>query len=130
MVLSDLDNYPDWIKRTHVSATRSTRRPPQDEVFHRSAYAQQMADQLLRPQALQTHVRSGVLLSGIRRVGKTTFLRQDFVPAAEAAGALVVYVDLWADRAKSPAALVHEAVRDTLRQLQTPGSAPPAISCS
>ncbi|MEY2687221.1 MAG: hypothetical protein RL375_1419 [Pseudomonadota bacterium] len=94
-----------------------------DDVFHRTTYAQQMAEQLLAPVALQTNVRSGVLLSGIRRVGKTTFLRQDFVPAAEARGAIVVYVDLWADRAKSPAALVHDAVRDTLRQLQTPGSA-------
>lgn len=93
-----------------------------DDVFHRKVYAEQMAEQLLQPLPLQTNVRSGVFLSGIRRVGKTTFLRQDLVPAIEARGALVIYVDLWADRTKSPALLVHDAVRETLRQLQTPGS--------
>lgn len=93
------------------------------DVFHRKAYAELMADQLLKPSALQANVRSGVFLSGIRRVGKTTFLRQDLVPALEARGALVIYVDLWADRTKSPAMLVHEAVRETLLQLKTPGSA-------
>uniref|UniRef100_UPI0030F7EF59 hypothetical protein n=1 Tax=uncultured Acidovorax sp. TaxID=158751 RepID=UPI0030F7EF59 len=61
------------------------------DVFHRTAYAEQMAQQLLQPSPLQMNVRSGVLLSGIRRVGKTTFLRQDLVPALEARGALVVY---------------------------------------
>ncbi len=97
---------------------------PLDDVFHRNDYAQQMAEQLLKPSPLQRNVRSGVFLTGIRRVGKTTFLRQDLVPALEARGALVIYVDLWADRTKSPAALVHEAVRETLRALQTPGSGP------
>lgn len=92
------------------------------DVFHRTAYAGQMAQQLLQPSPLHLNVRSGVLLSGIRRMGKTTFLRQDLVPALEARGALVVYVDLWADRSKSPAALVMDAVRATLRDLQTPGS--------
>jgi hypothetical protein len=41
------------------------------------------------------------------------------VPALEARGALVVYVDLWADRSKSPATLVLDAVRATLQQMQT-----------
>lgn len=93
-----------------------------DAVFHRKTYADQMAQQLLQPSPLHMNVRSGVFLSGIRRVGKTTFLRQDLVPALEAKGALVIYVDLWADRSKSPATLVLDAVRTTLQQLQTPGS--------
>lgn len=93
-----------------------------DPIFHRKTYAEQMAQQLLQPSPLHMNVRSGVFLSGIRRVGKTTFLRRDLVPALEALGALVIYVDLWADRSKSPAALVLEAVRNTLLQLQTPGS--------
>jgi hypothetical protein len=93
-----------------------------DQIFHRKTYAEQMAQQLLQPSPLHMNVRSGVFLSGIRRVGKTTFLRRDLVPALEALGALVIYVDLWADRSKSPAALVLEAVRNTLLQLQTPGS--------
>lgn len=93
-----------------------------DAVFHRKDDADQMAEQLLHPSPLHTNVRSGVFLSGIRRVGKTTFLRQDLVPALESKGALVIYVDLWADRSKNPASLVLEAVRVTLQQLQTPGS--------
>lgn len=93
-----------------------------DGLFHRETYASQMAEQLLHPGPLDESTRSGVFLSGIRRVGKTTFLRQDLIPALEARGALVLYVDLWADRSKSPSALVHEAVRDTLQQLQTRGS--------
>lgn len=91
-------------------------------LFHRPDYATDTAQQLLRPTGLQLQVRSGVFLSGIRRIGKTTFLRQDLIPALEAMGALVVYVDLWADRSKSPSSLVHEAVRTTLAQLMTPGS--------
>ncbi|ACB34627.1 conserved hypothetical protein [Leptothrix cholodnii SP-6] len=93
-----------------------------DNVFHRPKYAEEMAEQLLHPTALQQSVRSGVFLSGIRRVGKTTFLRQDLIPALEARGAIVIYVDLWTDVSKSPAALVHEAVRHTLAQLEAPGS--------
>lgn len=92
------------------------------DLYHRTNYASDMAKQLLQPSALQLQVRSGVFLSGIRRIGKTTFLRQDLIPALEAMGALVVYVDLWVDRSKSPAALVHEAVRSTLAQLATPGT--------
>lgn len=93
-----------------------------EPVYHRPDYAAAMADQLLRPNALQLQVRSGVFLSGIRRTGKTTFLRQDLIPALEARGALVIYVDLWADRSKSPAALVHDAVRSTLDDLTAPGA--------
>lgn len=96
--------------------------PGTDHVFHRPAYAEAMAEQLLHPSALHQSVRSGVFLSGIRRVGKTTFLRQDLIPALEARGAVVIYVDLWTDVSKSPAGLVHEAVRETLAQLEAPGS--------
>ena len=49
-------------------------------LYHRSGYATDMAQQLLQPSALQLQVRSGVFLSGIRRIGKTTFLRQDLIP--------------------------------------------------
>ena len=92
------------------------------DVFHRAGYARELARQLLRPGPLDVAVRSGVFLSGIRRVGKTTFLRQDLAPALEEQGAVVIYVDLWVDRARSPSALVNDAVRDVLAQLQTPGT--------
>lgn len=93
-----------------------------EHLFHRAEYGQDMAQQLLRPSGLQLQVRSGVFLSGIRRIGKTTFLKQDLIPALEKMGALVLYVDLWADRSKSPAALVHEVVKTTLSQLTAPGT--------
>ena len=93
-----------------------------DLFFHRPQYADDMARQLLRPNALQMQVRSGVFLSGIRRIGKTTFLRQDLIPALESMGALVIYVDLWSDRSKSSASLVHEAVRKTLSELSSQGT--------
>lgn len=95
---------------------------PPTPLYRRDQYAADLAQQLLKPTALQVQVRSGVFLSGIRRIGKTTFLRQDLVPALEAMGALVIYVDLWVDRSKSPAALVLEAVRTTLADLAAPGS--------
>ena len=39
-----------------------------------------------------------MFLSGIRRIGKTTFIKQDLVPALLDHGALVLYVDLWHER--------------------------------
>lgn len=92
------------------------------DVFHRPKYAHDMAQQLLYPTAFQLNVRSGVFLSGIRRIGKTTFLKQDLIPALEAQGAVVIYVDLWADRSRLPSALVNEAIQQTLTQFKTPGS--------
>jgi len=86
---------------------------PPTPLYRRNQYAADLAQQLLKPTALQVQVRSGVFLSGIRRIGKTTFLRQDLVPALEAMGALVIYVDLWVDRSKSPAALVHRGGAET-----------------
>jgi len=90
--------------------------------FRRTALAEQMAQQLLRPSFLDTSLRSGLFLSGQRRVGKTTFLATDLIPALEALGASVVYVDLWSQPQANPAALVHEAIRKTLKELQIPGS--------
>ena len=90
--------------------------------FRRTALAEQMAAQLLRPSFLDTSLRSGLFLSGQRRVGKTTFLATDLIPALEALGAIVVYVDLWSQPQANPADLVHESIRRTLKELQTPGS--------
>ncbi len=90
--------------------------------FHRTALATQMAQQLLRPSFLDTSLRSGLFLSGQRRVGKTTFLATDLIPALQALGAVVVYVDLWSQPQANPAELLHGAVRQALGELQTPGS--------
>ena len=91
-------------------------------LYRRPDLAAQMARQLLNPGVLDEGLRSGLFLSGLRRTGKTTFLLNDLIPAFEAAGALVIYVDLWSDTQTSPAALVLAAVKKTLAELQTPAS--------
>ena len=57
----------------------------------------------------------GLFLAAPRRTGKSTFLRADLTPALERAGAVVVYVDLWADRRGDPCALIAEAIGQALR---------------
>ncbi len=92
------------------------------EVFCRPQLAAKLASRLLRPGVLDEGLRSGLFLSGLRRTGKTTFLRTDLVPELEAQGAVVIYVDLWSNTKVSPAALVQAAVLQTLTQLATPSS--------
>lgn len=92
-------------------------------VFLRPQLAAQMAGQLLRPGVLDEGLRSGLFLSGLRRTGKTTFLRNDLIPALEKAGALVIYVDLWSNAQANPATLVHAAISSALQELQKPASA-------
>lgn len=91
--------------------------------YRRTALAKQMSRQLLEPSFLDTSLRSGLFLSGPRRVGKTTFLSADLIPALQEAGAIVIYVDLWSQPQANPAELVHDAIREALKALQTPGSA-------
>lgn len=93
------------------------------QLFSRPELAAQMARQLLHPDVLSEGLRSGLFISGLRRTGKTTFLRNDLIPALEQHGALVIYVDLWTDISANPAQLVRDAIRTALEQLQTPGSA-------
>ncbi|MFJ2528079.1 AAA family ATPase [Pseudomonas helmanticensis] len=91
-------------------------------IFQRPVLAESMARQLLNPDVLDESLRSGLFLFGLRRTGKTTFLRNDLIPALEESGALVIYVDLWSDTLANPATLVHNAIRESLKDLQTPGS--------
>lgn len=91
-------------------------------IFQRSELAESMANQLLSPSVLDEGLRSGLFLSSPRRIGKTTFLRNDLVPALEDRGALVIYVDLWSNTLAKPATLLHTAIQKTLKDLQTPGS--------
>ena len=90
--------------------------------FRRPDYAEAIKDALLNPGPLQVGIQSGLFLSGIRRVGKTTFIKQDLIPAIEADGAIAIYVDLWADKAKSTTELVTETVKAVAQELATPGS--------
>lgn len=91
-------------------------------LFNRPGIAAQMAQQLLKPGALDEGLRSGLFLSGLRRIGKSTFLVNDLIPALEQLGAIVIYVDLWTNTEVSPAVLVREAVRKTLKEAATAGS--------
>jgi len=93
------------------------------KLFSRPELAAQMARQLIHPDVLSEGLRSGLFIAGLRRTGKTTFLRNDLIPALEQHGALVIYVDLWSDTRANPAQLVRDAIRTALEQLQTPGSA-------
>ena len=67
-------------------------------------------------------VRSGLFLGGLRRIGKTTFLRGDLVPALENCGAIVVYVDLWSNINAKPTDLLLAEVRKKLAELEKPDS--------
>lgn len=86
--------------------------------FHRPQLAIEMAEQLLKPKGLQVAVRSGLFLGGLRRIGKTTFLRSDLVPALENQGAIVLYVDLWSNTSAKATDLLLNEVRRKLEELQ------------
>ena len=98
------------------------------EVYHRQIIAQQMAQQLLKPRVLDLPLRSGLFLSGLRRTGKTTFLRQDLIPALESGdgtgrSAVVIYVDLWTNPLVPPVQLILRAIRAKLCELEDPRAA-------
>ena len=91
-------------------------------IYRRTELAAKMAQQLIHPGVLDEGLRSGLFLSGPRRIGKTTFLVNDLIPALEAASALVIYVDLWTDTGRSPVSLLQAAVRKALEDLATPSA--------
>lgn len=90
--------------------------------FARPELASEIANRLIHPGALDEIYRSGLFLSAPRRTGKSTFLKNDFVPVLEEDGALPIYVDLWSNPAADPADLIRNAVQRALRELETPGS--------
>ena len=90
--------------------------------YRRTEMARQLAQRLLRPSALDEGLRSGLFLSGPRRIGKSTFLMTDLVPTLAESGAVVIYVDLWSNMAEDPARLVHAEVRAALKALSTADS--------
>jgi hypothetical protein len=83
------------------------------DFFHRTELAQRYAEE-----ALDTSLgrSGGLFLAAPRRTGKSTFVRQDLVPALMAMGAEVIYVDLWADKTKDPALLMANAIRAELKK--------------
>lgn len=83
---------------------------PDVSIFHRPKLAGQLADQILHTSPTSASP-SGVFLAAPRRTGKSTFVREDLRPALEAKKAIVIYVDLWADRNVDPSELLAAAVR-------------------
>lgn len=77
--------------------------------FHRPALAANYCDSL-RGEGL-TDTRSGLFLAAPRRTGKSTFLREDLLPAMQKLGWTTIYVDLWADKSKDPALLISSAIK-------------------
>lgn len=77
--------------------------------YPRADLAQQLVA-ALQGQALLGDNHNGLFIAAPRRTGKTTFLQRDLLPALEAAGVIVVYVDLWADPRRDPGALIAEAI--------------------
>lgn len=83
------------------------------ELFHRQALAERLAGQILSTAPISA-TASGLFLAAPRRTGKSTFVREDLRPALARHGALVLYVDLWADRKLDPADAIVQTVRSEL----------------
>ncbi len=81
--------------------------------FHRAVLAQELVA-ALQGAALLGDAHNGLFLAAPRRTGKSTFLQGDLRPALQAAGVVVVYVDLWADSRRDPGVLIAEAIARAL----------------
>lgn len=82
--------------------------------FPRTALARELVA-ALQGGAMLGDAHNGLFLAAPRRTGKSTFLQGDLRPALEAAGVVVVYVDLWADARRDPGALIAEAIARALQ---------------
>lgn len=81
--------------------------------YPRPALAQELVA-ALQGKTLLGDAHNGLFLAAPRRTGKSTFLQGDLRPALEAAGAVVVYVDLWADIRRDPGTLIADAIARAL----------------
>ncbi|MEQ1806564.1 MAG: hypothetical protein ABL900_14410, partial [Burkholderiaceae bacterium] len=73
-------------------------------------------------QLLESQAGRPLALFAPRRVGKTFFLDQDLTPAAQAAGYVPVYADVWLQRA-SPLDAINHALEEALDDVTVPASA-------
>ena len=90
--------------------------------FPRHDLARAIADEMTGQVAL-SDARNGLFLAGPRRTGKSEFLNEDLTPELTQRGLLVVYVDLWEDKSRSPmesiSAKLAEAVQNNLGAVAT-----------
>jgi hypothetical protein len=82
-------------------------------IFRRPALAHRLAEQIMARSPVSSS-SSGIFLAAPRRTGKSTFVREDLRPALEDKGAIVIYVDLWADRHADPSELLAAAIRSEM----------------
>jgi hypothetical protein len=81
--------------------------------FPREKLAQDLVA-ALRGKVIFGDAHNGLFLAAPRRTGKSTFLQADLKPALEAGGAVVAYVDLWADPRRDPGVLIADAIARAL----------------
>lgn len=80
------------------------------EFFHREELAKRLAGELMSSDG-----SSGLFVTGPRRTGKSTFIREDLIPILSATyGSQVVYADLWEDRSANPGDVIVAAIRAEL----------------
>lgn len=80
------------------------------EVFHREELAKRLASQLMSEDGA-----SGLFITGPRRTGKSTFIREDLIPVLnDSYGSQVVYADLWEDQAANPGDVIVAAIHAEL----------------
>ena len=60
-----------------------------------------------------------IALMGERRIGKTSFLVKDLIPAAHARGMVSVYVDIWQQR-HDPLVAINYALQEAIDDLEVP----------
>lgn len=85
-------------------------------VFHRTGLVCSMLEGL-KGEGLIDY-SSGLFLTAPRRTGKSTFLREDLIPACVAAGWEPVYVDLWSDLSADPGRLIESAIVGVMREYE------------
>lgn len=83
------------------------------QYYARPSLAQTLATQLLGKQ-LFGDAPNGLFLAAPRRTGKSTFLQNDLKPALQAAGVVVIYVDLWANKQVDPGKLISDVIGQTI----------------
>ena len=89
-------------------------------LYHRHELASRLADDLTGRGPFS--YTSGLFLAAPRWTGKSTFMRDDLRPALTQLGVLTTYVDLWEDKQRDPAQLIAEALKTTLRGLDSWGA--------
>lgn len=77
-------------------------------VYHRDALAKSLVDGMAGTSIID--FSSGMFLTAPRRTGKSTFLKEDLIPACQANDWETVYVDLWSNRDADPASLIESAI--------------------